>query len=246
MPELIFAGKAPNPSCMLRAIIFDFNGIILNDEPYHFRSMRDAVAELGVHITEEEYYAEYLPMDDANCLEAICRNHSAKITHEQRARILELKPRLYRLSLRHGYPFVPGVDGFIRTAAERYPIALASGASRDEIESALLAKGLLNCFRVILGAEDFSVGKPAPQSYLLALEKLNEAIDGMSSPVRPHECLVVEDSIGGVQGARAAGMACLAVAGTYPREQLSVATRVVDSLREIKLDSLQELCEGQS
>jgi beta-phosphoglucomutase len=231
---------------MLRAIIFDFNGIILNDEPYHFHSMRDAVAELGIHITREEYYAEYLPMNDSSCLEAICRNHSVKITHEQRARTLELKPQLYRALLGDGYPFVPGVDDFIRTAAQQYPIALASGASREEIESALLAEGLLDCFLVILGAEDFTVGKPAPQSYLLALEKLNSTIDGLSSPIRPHECLVVEDSIAGVQGARAAGMACLAVAGTYPREQLSVANRVVDSLQEIMLASLQELCEGQS
>jgi HAD superfamily hydrolase (TIGR01509 family) len=229
---------------MLKAIIFDFNGIILNDEPYHYRSMRDAVAELGVHITEEEYYAEYLPMDDWSCLEAICRNHSINITPEQRERTLKLKPKLYRDLLQGGYPFVGGVDDFIRAAAERYPIALASGARREEIESALVAKNLLDCFRVILGAEDFSVSKPAPQSYLSALEKLNRAIDG-SYPVRPDECLVIEDSIGGVKGARAAGMACLAVAGTYPREMLSAATRVVDSLQEITFDSLQELCERQ-
>ena len=230
---------------MLRAIIFDFNGIILNDEPYHFRSMRDAVAELGIHVTEEEYYAEYLPMDDSSCLEAIFRNHSVEITPKQRARTLKLKSQLYRALLRDGYPFVHGVDAFIRAAAEHYPMALASGASREEIEGALLAKGLLNCFRVILGAEDFFVGKPSPQSYLLALERLNKAMNGLSS-VRPHECLVIEDSIGGVQGARAAGMVCLAVAGTYPREQLSAATRVVDSLMEITLDSLQEMGEGQS
>ena len=231
---------------MLRAVIFDFNGVILNDEPYHFRSMRDAVAELGIHVTQEEYYAEYLPMDDANCLEAICRNHSVKITPEQRARILKRKPQLYGALLKDGLPFVPGIDDFVRSAAQRYPIALASGARREEIENALDAKGLLDCFRVILGAEDFTIGKPAPQSYLQALEKLNRVIDGLFSPVRPHECLVIEDSIGGVQGARAAGMACLAVAGTYSREQLHVATRVVDSLQEIMPDALHQLCEGQS
>ncbi len=229
---------------MLRAIIFDFNGIILNDEPFHFRSMRDAVADLGIRITQDEYYAEYLPMDDADCLNAICRNHSVTITDEQRAGILQAKPRLYRAYLQHGYPFAPGVDQLIRTAAVRYPIALASGASRSEIESALTAKGLLNCFRVILGAEDFTVGKPSPQSYLLALEKLNQVMGDSFAPVRPHQCLVIEDSIGGIQGARAAGMICLAVAGTYPKEKLSAANRVVSSLHEIALDSLQELCEG--
>jgi len=228
---------------MLRAIIFDFNGIILNDEPLHFRSMRDAVAELGIRITQDEYYAEYLPMDDAGCLDAICRNHSVKITDEQRARALQVKPRLYRDCLQDGYPFAPGVDELIRAAAGRYPIALASGASRSEIENALAVKGLLNCFQVILGAEDFTVGKPSPQSYLLALEKLNRAMGDFFAPVRPHQCLVVEDSIGGIQGARAAGMICLAVAGTYPREKLSAANRVVSSLQEIVLDSLQELYE---
>jgi len=230
---------------MLKAIIFDFNGIIVNDEPYHYRSMRDAVAELGIHITEEEYYAEYLPMDDWSSLDAICCNHSIRISPEQRDRILKLKPRLYRTLIQGQCPLVRGVDDFIRAAAERYPLALASAARREEIESVLATKGLLDCFRVILGAEDFPVSKPDPRSYLLALERLNQAVDGLSSPARPDECLVIEDSIGGVRGARAAGMACLAVAGTYPREQLTAATRVVGSLQEITFDSLQELLQRQ-
>jgi beta-phosphoglucomutase len=230
---------------MLRAIIFDFNGIVLNDEPYHFRSMRDAVAGFGIRITEDEYYAEYLPMDDAACLDAICGRHSVTLTDGQRRGILELKPALYRACLQDGFPFAPGIEHLIRAAAEKYPIALASGAKRSEIESALSAKGLLNSFRVILGAEDFVIGKPSPQSYLFALEKLNRAMAGSSTPVRPGECLVIEDSIGGIRGARAAGMPCLAVAGTYPKEKLSGANRVVSSLQEIAVDSLQDLCEEQ-
>lgn len=228
---------------MLKAIIFDFNGVILNDEPYHCRSMLQTLAGLGIHITEEEYYAKYLPMDDSNCLEAICRNHSIGITPEQHARILEAKAALYSTFLNGAYPFARGIEEFVRAAAERYPIALASGARREEIGPALAAKNLLGCFRVILGAEDFSVSKPDPQSYLSALERLNQVLDELSSRVRPAECLVIEDSIGGVTGALGAGMACLAVAGTYRREQLAAATRVVDSLQEITIDSLQELCE---
>ncbi len=244
MLEFRFAGKF-RAARMLRAIIFDFNGIVLNDEPFHFLSMRDAVAPLGIRITQDEYYSRYLPMDDSNCLDAICRDHSVQITPGQRTRILERKPQIYRALLKDGFPFAPGIEDFIRTAAARYPIALASGARRDEIESALSAKGVLACFRVILGAEDFAVGKPAPASYLETLDRLNKTLDGQR-PVLPGECLVIEDSVGGVEGVRGAGMVCLAVAGTYTRDRLSGANRVVNSLQDVTFDSLEELCEAPS
>jgi beta-phosphoglucomutase len=224
---------------MLKAIIFDFNGVILNDEPLHFAAMRDAVADLGILLTPEDYWNKYLPFDDRECLETVCRDHSFQLNETTRRESLERKARNYQQLLRGGFPLFPGVTQFIQVAAGRYPLALASGARRSEIESALDSTGLKRYFAVIVAAEDFVLGKPNPESFLLALEWLNAARN--APPILPGECLVIEDSVGGVRGARAAGMACMAVTSSYPREALQAANRVVDSLEDISLNSLNAL-----
>ncbi len=227
---------------MLRAIIFDFNGIILNDEPLHYRSMRDSVADLGIQLSEQSYWAKYLPFDDVNCLQAICADHSVQLSPEQLRGTLARKAALYQQFLRDQYPVFPGAAQFIRSAAGKYPLALASGARRDEIERALDGTGLRRYFKVLVGAEDFTRGKPHPESFLFALSKLNESIDGRPR-VTPPECLVIEDSVAGVQGARAAGMMCMAVTNTYPRERLLAANLTIASLQEVSVDNLQSLLE---
>jgi len=228
---------------MLRAIIFDFNGVILNDEPLHFSSMRETVAGLGIMLGEQEYWDKYLPLDDVRCLEAICADHSVSLTAEQAESALSRKAGLYRQLLSGRYPLFPGAASFVRSAAARYPLALASGARRDEIAETLEATGLGSCFSAIVGAEDFSRGKPHPESFLLALSRLNARLNGRLAPVLPGECLVIEDSVGGVQGARAAGMMCLAITNSHPREKLGSANLVVSSLSEVSVNDLQRMLE---
>lgn len=226
---------------MLKAIIFDFNGVILNDEPLHFQSMYDTVDSIGIRITRDEYWRLYLPLDDATCLDRICESRSYHLDKRERERLLGLKYARYRKLLEDQYPLFPGAADFIRESAARYPVAIASGARRNEIEDTLRATGLLQFFMEIAAAEDFKIGKPHPESYLFALEKLNRAFDGRNGQVRPSECLVIEDTVDGVKGARAAGMSCLAVANTYPRENLTAANRVVSSLLEVKVEELEGL-----
>ncbi len=230
---------------MLKAIIFDFNGVILDDEPLHFQSMRDTVADIGIRITKEEYWTHYLPLDDGACLEAICRKSHRKLDDGERRRLLEKKTLGYRQLLQGRVPVFPGVTEFIRAAAARFPLALASGARRDEIEPALQAAGLKRFFTVIAGAEDFTRGKPHPECYLSTLELLNRKLNGENT-IQPHECLVIEDSVGGVRGAREAGMACLALTNTYDRKSLGAANRIVSSLREVPIEELESLCQEPS
>ena len=231
---------------MLRAIIFDFNGVILNDEPLHYRAMREAVSSLGIVLSEKEYLEDLLPLDDWRCLSAICEKHRRVLTDSERDRVLTLKSEGYARLLEGSCPVFPGAPEFIAAAAARYPLAIATGARRQEVDHNLRATGLLRFFTVVVAAEDFSRGKPHPESFLLALERLNACADGRVQAVKPAECLVIEDSIGGVEGARGAGMACLAVANTYPRERLSGANRVVGSLSEVDIDSLPDLLRGMS
>jgi beta-phosphoglucomutase len=229
---------------MLKAIIFDFNGVILNDEPLHFRAMQEAVAGLGVHVTEQEYWDRYLPLDDWSCLSAICRDKGRRLTDEEQAHALSHKMRAYQRLLQGGYPLFPGVAQFIARASSLYPLAVATGARREEVMGTLAATGLEQYFTVVVSAQDFTKGKPHPESFLLALQRLNERLDGLSQPVAPAECLVIEDSVHGVRGALEAGMTCIAVANTYPREKLSAANLVVGSLCEMDVESLPGLFEG--
>ena len=226
---------------MLRAIIFDFNGVILDDEPLHFQSMKDTVASIGIHISEAEYWSRYLPLDDASCLEAICRDNGRKLDDGERRKLMALKGLSYRELLQDRQPLFPGAADFVRAAAARYPLALASGARRDEIEATLRAAELTQYFRVIVAAEDFVLGKPHPESYLFALELLNRKLNGEARRILPRECLVVEDSAGGVKGARSAGMLCLALTNTYPMESLDAANRIVSSFSEVEIDELARL-----
>jgi HAD superfamily hydrolase (TIGR01509 family) len=226
---------------MLKAIIFDFNGVILNDEPLHFEAMRDAVADLGIRLTREDYWNKYLPFDDTECLENVCRDHSFQLDETTRREALDRKARNYKQLLRGRFPLFSGAAQFVQAAAGRYPLAIASGARRTEIESALDSIGLKRYFTVVVAAEDFVLGKPNPESFLLALEWLNAARD--TTPILPEECLVIEDSVGGVRGARAAGMRCVAVTSSYPSEALQAANRVVSTLENIPLDSLNDLFE---
>ena len=231
---------------MLKAIIFDFNGVILNDEPLHFASMRDAVAALGIQLDEELYWSRYLPFDDATCLEKICADNAVQLSESERQAALARKISGYERLIQSQYPLFPGVPGFIRSSSSRYPMAIASGARRAEILAALQATDLISHFRVIVGAEDFTLGKPNPESYLLALERLNASLNGSHENIRPSECLVIEDSVGGVQGSMAAGMVCLAVTNTYSAEKLAKAHRVVSSLHEVTLESLETLLQEAS
>jgi beta-phosphoglucomutase len=228
---------------MLKAIIFDFNGVILDDEPLHFKAMKKAVADLGIDLTEEAYWGKYLPLDDKRCLEAICRDNGLPLNDELRARTLDQKVEAYHQLIQDRFPLFPGAVQFIQSAARRYPLALASGARREEIEATLDATDLRQYFMVIIGAEDFTLGKPHPESFLLALKQLNARMDGKSPVIEAKECLVVEDAVGGVAGARAAGMKCLAVSNSYPPDKLLEANRVVRSLEEIRLEDLPALFE---
>ena len=230
---------------MLRAIIFDFNGIILNDEPLHFSSMRDVVATFGITLSAEDYWNRYLPFNDEHCLKAVCQDRGLELTSLQRDQALKEKSRLYHERLQNRYPLFPGAADFVRAASQQYPLAIASGAQKADIEETLRVTNLQDCFRCVVAAEDFKLGKPHPESFLTTLERLNIHLDGLVSPIQPRECLVIEDAVAGVQGARAAGMVCLAVSNSYPRERLSQADRVVPSLEALDLASLQILFEDK-
>jgi len=220
----------------LGAILFDFNGVLVDDEPLHFVLFQRVLAEEGVPLTREEYYARYLPFPDRALFQAVMRAKGMTFAPAQIEGMVERKGRYYA-DHADGVLFFPGAREFVLEAARRFPLAVASGARREEIETALLRAGLLDSFQAVVGAEDVARGKPDPEAFQLALQRINGLL---GSGIVPGECLVVEDSKGGIEAAHRAGMKCLAVANSYPVGELNEADWAAKGLCDISLGQLEK------
>ena len=226
---------------MLRAVIFDFNGIIVDDEPIHFELLRRVLDEEGIILTEEEYYARYLGFDDRGAFTAAYREHAQPLRQPKLDELIERKAAYYQEDIKTKMKVFPGVEGLIRLLARKLPLAIASGALKNEIQMILSSIGLLNAFRAIVSAEDVSRGKPEPEIFVKALAQLNTSLNGEPA-IGAGECLVIEDSKEGIRGARHAGMKCLAVTNSHPRELLAEADSIIDSLEGVSLPQLEAIC----
>jgi HAD superfamily hydrolase (TIGR01509 family) len=224
---------------MLRAVIFDFNGIIVDDEPIHFKLFQRVLGEEGITLTEEAYYARYLGFDDRGAFTGGFRDGNRSLTDEKLTELIDRKAAYYQQAIRDHVAIFPGVKKLVYELAPRVPLAVASGALRHEITTILKTAGLLNCFQAVVSAEDVKQGKPEPEIFLTVLAKLNA---GVTPPIEPADCVVIEDSKEGIRGARRAGMKCLAVTNSHPEEVLREANAVVKSLEDVKLAFLQSIC----
>ncbi|HEY3151194.1 MAG TPA: HAD family phosphatase [Candidatus Binatia bacterium] len=224
---------------MLRTVIFDFNGIIVDDEPIHFKLFQRVLGEEGITLTEEAYYARYLGFDDRGAFITGFRDDNRSLTDQKLSELIDRKALYYQDAIRNHVVIFPGVKTLVYGLAPSVPLAVASGALRNEIATILTTAGLLNYFQAIVSAEDVEQGKPEPEIFLTVLAKLNA---GASPQIEPADCVVIEDSKEGIRGARAAGMKCLAVTNSHPAELLGEANAVVKSLEEVTLPFLQQLC----
>jgi len=228
---------------MLRAVLFDFNGVLVDDEPIHLELFQRVLGEAGVELRAKEYYRRYLGFDDRGCFSAVLAAAGRPAGPAAIARLVARKAAYYRERIRRdGYPFFPGGAELVREAAGRgWVLGVVSGALRDEVEGALRQAGLRDAFKLLVTAEDVAEGKPDPEGYRLALEGLNGRPPLPSRLVHPHEALAVEDSPAGLEAAAAAGLAAVAVANTYPAAELAGAAEVLESLAGVGADRLEAI-----
>lgn len=225
---------------MISAIIFDFNGVIADDETPHVTCFRQALTEAGLSLTVEDYYGTYLGMDERTCTERLLTARDGTASDAWLQRIMNRKAELFRIhTAQHRPALFPGVMEFVKAAKTRYRLAIASGGRRHQIDYALAGTPIEQDFELIVAAEDCRTGKPDPAIYLMTLERLNRVREARPL-LSARDCLVIEDSLAGIQSARAAGMPVLALATTYPAEKLSEADHVLPNLRGISPDSTIE------
>lgn len=227
-------------SIMLRAIIFDFNGILVNDEPIHLEMFRKVLKDEGIFITEKDYYDRYLGLDDRGCFKAVYQDQGRKLDEPALEEMIRRKAAYYRQSIDKRIAVFPGVKKLVPELSLRYPLAIASGALRSEIEAILVSVTLSKYFQVIVSAEDIIEGKPNPEIFTKALSLLNQQRT-TAQPIRPSECLVIEDSKEGILAAHRAGIKCLAVTNSHPAHELTEAEAVVASLEEVDIPFLESL-----
>jgi beta-phosphoglucomutase len=222
---------------LLRAIVFDFDGVIANSEPLHYRAFHEVLADVGVELSEAEYYAEYLGYDDRNAFTHLATNRGLAWTKDRIGELIATKAVRMELLEADVSLLFPGAAAAIRRAAAAVPVAIASGALGEEIRRILERERLTSYFRAIVAAEDSTASKPAPEPYRRAVTLLA----GSADRLQPAECVAIEDSPWGLQSARAAGLRTVAVAHTYEAAALE-ADLVIASLDELDIAALQRLC----
>jgi HAD superfamily hydrolase (TIGR01509 family) len=215
---------------MIRALIFDFNGVLADDDPIHMEALRRAAEEERLSFTDDEYLDTYLPLNDWDSFKTLFAAHSRPLSAEKLDELIQRKSVFYFEAIAGKNVLFPAAAAAVQAAARRCRLAIASGARRGEIIHILRQGGIEECFRAIVAAEDVIRGKPHPEPFSRAHEKLKKE-DGL---LIPSDCVAIEDSIGGIESAHAAGLRCLAVAHSYGADRLRAAAPewIIDSIAE--------------
>ncbi len=226
----------------LQAIILDFDGVVANSERLHMRAFQDALAPTSLVLTEDAYFQRYLGFDDAGVFQALGHDLGAPFDAATLHALVAAKAQRYDTLAEAGEMLFPGVPEFIRHAAALVPLAIASGALTREIEHVLHQAGLRACFLAVVGADQTTNSKPAPDPYLEAFARMQ---DVAGRPLSARHTVAIEDSHWGLESARAAGLRTVAVTNTYPAAALLPhAELVVENLATLDLAQLDRLCEA--
>jgi len=229
---------------VLRAIVFDFDGVIANSEPLHFRAYERVLAREGVTLSEHDYFARYLGFDDVGAFEAIADDRGLTWTPRDVAALVARKAIELEALERDASVLFPGAADAIARAAAVVPIAIASGARGEEIRRVLRREQLDSFFTAIVSADDTPVSKPSPEPYLRALDLLRTARGAAIDAAR---CVAIEDSRWGLESARRAGMRTIAVTNTYDKAALAAyADVVIPSLAMLDLDVVASLVSSRA
>ncbi|MFA6133138.1 MAG: HAD family phosphatase [Phycisphaerae bacterium] len=221
------------------ALIFDFDGVVVDSEPIHLAGFREVLKDIGLALSNEDYYAKYLGYDDRDGFGTMARDNGVELSPSQLAQMIQRKTMLVQRAFVETIQPLPGAVPLIESVARAgVPVAVCSGALRTEIELASRTIGAWPHFSLIVSAEDVTAGKPDPQGYLLTVERLRQKL---GKPLSSERCVVIEDSPAGISAARAAGMKVLAVANSYHRSHLGQADAIVENLTQVTLDTLRQL-----
>lgn len=209
---------------MIKSILFDFNGVIVDDEPLHMKAYQETFAGRGIELTEENYLA-LLGADDRAFIRKTYERVGKPMSDEDFTSVRAEKTEKYMSLISGEIPLFPGAENFVRSCANYFTLGIVSMATRAEIEDILGRTGLRKCFSIIISAEDVDMPKPHPRCYKLGFVGIDNfrAKTLGEPPMSNGECLAIEDSPPGVEAARGAFLKTLAITNTVGDEPLHAA-----------------------
>jgi beta-phosphoglucomutase-like phosphatase (HAD superfamily) len=216
--------------------VFDFDGVLADSEPLHLRAYQQVLSRFGVTLSRDDYYANYLGYDDEGVFTQLAARHGIQVDDQGIRQLIDEKTRVFDTTIEAGIEsgaiLYPGAAACIELMASRYPLGIASGALRHEIEAILSGARLQQYFQFIVASGETAEGKPAPDPYRRAAEL-------HSCPAS--QCVAIEDSRWGIASAKSAGLACVGITTTYSSEHLTAADRIIASLDEFTPDLVDAL-----
>lgn len=220
---------------MFAATLFDYNGVLVDDEAEHFGAFRDVLGPRGIELAEDTYWERYVGYDDVGAFTAMLADAGQAAPQELIDELVAEKGSVYMARARARLALFDGAAEAVRARAAHGPVGVVSGALRDEIELGLGLLGVRDRVSFVISAEDVARCKPDPEGYEKALAQL--------PAVRRHQVLVIEDSLAGVRAAKAAGLTCVGVAHSFPEAALleagaDLATAELRLLGEAALETL--------
>ncbi|NEQ69211.1 MAG: HAD family phosphatase [Symploca sp. SIO2D2] len=226
----------------LKAVLFDFNGVIINDEAIHEQLIEEIITGENLRPDASEFREVCLGRSDRSCLQEILTRRGRIVTPEYLTQLIAQKSQAYQHQLEEmeKLPIFPGLEDLIfKLRVAQLPMGVVSGAQRREVELVINRANLAQYFCVIVAGDDIKVSKPEPDGYLLAVEKINQQYPTLN--LHSHECLAIEDTPAGIEAAKRAGMQVVGVANTYPFHMLQRQTNwTVDNLNDLELERVQQ------
>jgi len=227
----------------LKAVLFDFNGVIIKDEAIHQQLIEEILIEENLRPSPQEYREICLGRSDRVCITELLKRRGRFVSESYLNQLVIRKAGAYHRQLETlpKLPIYPGLEDLIfKIRVAQLPMGVVSGALRCEVELVLNRAGLAQHFSVIVAGDDIKVSKPEPDGYLLAVERLNQQYPNLKA--QASECLAIEDTPAGIQAAKRAGMQVVGVANTYPFHMLQrQASWTIDYLHELELDRVQQV-----
>lgn len=218
---------SPTEPGTIRAVVFDFDGVLANTEDLHLAAFQDTFRTRGWSLDRDAYFSRYLGFDDRGLIREFGADNGLRFGANDIDAILDEKSRLYEARIARGEVLYPTAKAAIARLGAEFKLAIASGSLRGEILTILRLNQLAAAFPIVVGADEVPRSKPAPDPYMAAVDRLG---------VAPSAAVAIEDAPLGLLSARTAGLHTIGITTSYRRSALADAHAVVDSLDEITVD----------
>lgn len=210
----------------MKIIIFDFDGVILDSENSHFIAFNEGLKNLNINISEDEYYSKYISLDDRGVITNVVNDKNISVTNEEIDMIIKNKNDYFESRLIDNSKLFPGVEELIIQLSKNFVLSIGSGANRSEIIKTLKNNNIYDYFEIIVSADEVNNPKPNPETY-------NRVLDNINTDFNINEIIVIEDSPGGIEAAKSAGLKCIAITNTFDNKKLGKADIIVSNYEDI-------------